>query len=116
LRTCMLEMTLLDGINDTTEEAHHLAQTICQPLLQDVPGLKLVVNLIPWNDIGATFGPASLYRTPTLQHVRDYQSVLQTYEGISCFVRTTRGDDESAACGMLATSSKMKTTMTTTNE
>jgi 23S rRNA (adenine2503-C2)-methyltransferase len=114
LRTCMLEMTLLDGINDTPEDAHHLAQTICQPLIQDVPGLKLVVNLIPWNDIGATFGPASLYQTPSLHHVREYQSVLQTYEGISCFVRTTRGDDESAACGMLATSSKKKTTTMTT--
>ena len=103
-RNIMLEITLLDNINDTADDAHHLIE-FCQPILNDIPGIKLVVNLIPWNDIDASFGPASLYKTPQTSRVLAFQKIIAD-SGLLCYVRTTRGDDESAACGMLATKSK----------
>jgi len=100
-RTIMLEMALLEGVNDSEEDARHLAQ-FCQPIFDNVQGIKLTVNLIPWNNIGASSGPASLFKTPSEERVLSFQRVLAK-EGIRCYVRTTRGDDESAACGQLAT-------------
>jgi 23S rRNA (adenine2503-C2)-methyltransferase len=97
----MLEIVLLDNINDSEEDALHLVE-FCKPLLDQVQGIKLVVNLIPWNDIGAQFGPASGYRKPSMSRVLAFQKILVD-NSILCYVRTTRGDDESAACGMLAT-------------
>ena len=113
LRQIMLEVTLLKDINDSVDDAHHLAQTICIPLLENVEGIRLVVNLIPWNDIGATFGPASQFQRSPMSRVLDFQSVLasEEYPGILAYIRTTRGDDEHAACGMLATKAKGKSEM-----
>ena len=104
LRNTMFEITLLDEINDSERDAMDLVE-FCQPLLEEVKGIKLVVNLIPWNDIGAELGPASLYRKPKLNRVRNFQKVLQNH-GILCYIRTTRGDEEHAACGMLTTKKK----------
>jgi 23S rRNA (adenine2503-C2)-methyltransferase len=104
LRNTMLEITMLDNINDSEEDALHLVE-FCKPLLDQVQGIKLVVNLIPWNDIGAQFGPASEYRKPSMSRVLAFQKILVD-NSILCYVRTTRGDDESAACGMLATKKK----------
>lgn len=101
LRNIMLEFAMLDEINDSIDDALHLVQ-FCQPLLEEVKNIKLVVNLIPWNDIGAEFGPAAKYQKPKMSRVRDFQQTLQKH-GILCFIRTTRGDEENAACGMLTT-------------
>lgn len=101
LRNTMLEIALLDKINDSKEDALHLVQ-FCKPFFEEVKHIKLVVNLIPWNDIGAQFGPASTYRKPKMSRVLDFQKVLQE-NGILCYIRTTRGDEENAACGMLTT-------------
>ena len=104
LRCTMLEVTLLNEINDSPEDARHLAKFL-RPFFdgQDaVPGVKLTVNLIPWNDISASFGPAATYTKPKMDRVLEYQRVL-IENGILCYVRTTRGDEENAACGMLST-------------
>jgi 23S rRNA (adenine2503-C2)-methyltransferase len=101
LRNTMLEMTLLAGKNDSVEDAEHLAD-FCQPFLDDAAGIKLVVNLIPWNDIAAQSGPAANYQTPSPEALSAFQKTLMK-RNILCYVRTTRGDDESAACGQLAT-------------
>lgn len=109
LRNTMLEVTLLDEINDSPEDAQHLAD-FCRPFHEGpdaVKGIKLTVNLIPWNDISASFGPASGYRQPKMERVRAYQKVLAE-NGILCYVRTTRGDEENAACGMLSTKKRKK--------
>lgn len=109
LRNTMLEITLLDEINDSLEDAQHLAD-FCRPFYDGpdaVKGIKLTVNLIPWNDISASFGPASEYRQPKKERVRAYQKVLAE-NGILCYVRTTRGDEENAACGMLSTKKRKK--------
>jgi len=109
LRNTMLEITMLDGINDSPEDAQHLAD-FCRPFSEGpkaVKGIKLTVNLIPWNDISASFGPASDYRPPQMERVRAFQTVLGEH-GILCYVRTTRGDEENAACGMLSTKKRKK--------
>lgn len=101
MRATMLEIAVIAGKNDSVEDALHLAD-FCQPLLDRVSGIKVVVNLIPWNDIGAPSGPAAEYKTPSPESVRTFQQTLMK-RNILCYVRTTRGDDESAACGQLAT-------------
>ena len=101
LRTVMLEVTLLDGINDNEEDAMHLID-FSRVILERVPGIKLIVNLIPWNDIGSTSGLPVELRKPSMERIMDYQRRL-VQNGILCYIRTTRGDDENAACGQLAT-------------
>ena len=102
LRTVMVEMALMAGVNDRPEDADHLAEFL-SPIFSLVPGAKLAVNLIPFNDIGH----GSTFRTPTQDAVIAFQQRLWKH-GIAAFVRATRGDDESAACGQLATSKKKK--------
>lgn len=99
-RTILLEITLLEGINDSREDALHLVE-FCYPI-QALPGVKLVVNLIPWNDIQVTTGPAGSYRKPTRERILQFQNILID-NNIRCYVRVTRGDDELAACGQLST-------------
>jgi 23S rRNA (adenine2503-C2)-methyltransferase len=107
LRATMLEITLLAGINDSVQDAQHLAD-FCKPFVEDASGIKLVVNLIPWNDIGAPFGPAASYQTPSREALTAFQKALME-RNILCYIRTTRGDDESAACGQLATKKRPAT-------
>lgn len=99
LRTTMLEITLIDGINDSTEDADHLANFV-QSMIDDVPGMKPMVNLIPFNDIGF-----EKFKKPKVEQILTFQERLMS-KGIKSFVRTTRGDEESAACGQLATKKK----------
>ena len=109
LRNTMLEITLLDEINDSPEDAKHLAD-FCRTFYEGptaIKGIKLTVNLIPWNDISASFGPASGYRQPKMERVRAYQKILGE-NGVLCYVRTTRGDEENAACGMLSTKKRQR--------
>merc|ERR1740139_427011 len=80
LRTTMLEFALFDR----------------------VPGIKVVVNLIPFNDIGHP-----TFRKPSLDAMRRFQNRLVKKQ-VFTYVRTTRGDDESAACGQLATKRKSR--------
>jgi len=96
LRTSMLEVVLIDNINDGIDDADHLAN-FALSIVENVPDMKLMVNLIPFNDIGH-----KTYRKPDMKTVWSFQDRL-TSRGVFCFVRTTRGDDESAACGQLVT-------------
>ena len=57
----------------------------------------MVVNLIPFNDIGH---PS--YIRPLRESILEFQRVLID-KGVFTFIRTTREDDESVACGQLAT-------------
>jgi 23S rRNA (adenine2503-C2)-methyltransferase len=108
LRSIMLEVTLLDGINDSEKDAIHLCE-FSQVILERVPGVKLVVNLIPWNDIGSVAGLPFELRQPSMKRILHFQRVLIN-NGIFCYIRATRGDDESAACGQLATKKRLQST------
>jgi 23S rRNA (adenine2503-C2)-methyltransferase len=95
-RVVMLEVALMDGVNDSLKEADELAE-FARVLVEQVPGCKMTVNLIPFNDIGQ-----HLYRKPSEERVVAFQRRLWEH-GIFTHIRNTRGDDESAACGQLAT-------------
>jgi 23S rRNA (adenine2503-C2)-methyltransferase len=98
-RRLMVELTLMAGINDQIEHAEQLA-TFLRPFGRT----EVVVNLIPYNENGLTLNGELIKTSPT-SNVRAYQ--LKLWElGVICWIRTTRGDDTSAACGQLATASK----------
>lgn len=86
-RTVTIEYTLLKDINDAPEHAAQLAV-----LLKDFP---CKINLIPFNPF-----PGSGYKRPSMISVRKFQDRL-VKAGHSVTVRTTRGEDISAACGQL---------------
>mmetsp|Transcript_460 Transcript_460/g.714 ORF Transcript_460/g.714 Transcript_460/m.714 type:complete len:487 (-) Transcript_460:2755-4215(-) len=96
LRAIMLEVALIKDINVHPEAAEELAE-FAKVIIDSVPGAKLVVNLIPFNDIGHP-----TYRKPSDEDVKVFQNILWE-RSIFTHIRTTRGDDESAACGQLAT-------------
>jgi 23S rRNA (adenine2503-C2)-methyltransferase len=83
------EYVLLGGFNDSPEDARRVARLIA--------GLRAKVNLIPWN-------PGQLpYRAPTADRVEEFREVLAA-KSVPVFVRYSRGQDVSAACGQLALS------------
>jgi 23S rRNA (adenine2503-C2)-methyltransferase len=98
-RTSMWEVALIKGVNDSMEAADELA-AFARGFVDQVPGVKLVVNLIPFNDIGHP-----LYQAPTRVAVVAFQQRLWS-QAIHAHIRVTRGDDESAACGQLATTKR----------
>jgi len=83
-----IEYILIGGENDQPTHAAKLAQLL-RPL-------RVKLNLIPMNPIDA-----STLRAPTPEAVAAFREKMAGY-GYSCFVRTRRGDDVSAACGQLA--------------
>jgi len=95
-RTCMLEVALMREVNDRIEQADDLVDFV-KGMIDQVPGIKPHVNLIPFNDIGQ-----SLYQKPLEKDVTAFQKHLQS-KGVYTHVRTTRGDDKTSACGQLAT-------------
>jgi 23S rRNA (adenine2503-C2)-methyltransferase len=84
------EYVMLDGVNDSEEQARQLAN------LLNRHSLKAKVNLIPHN-------PADPlpYQPSTEGNVERFQNVLES-KGIHTFVRRPRGRDIFAACGQLA--------------
>jgi 23S rRNA (adenine2503-C2)-methyltransferase len=88
---------LLDGVNDSQEQAHRLAQLL--------RGIQAHVNLIPYNP---TAGPG--LRRPSRDRVRAFQRVLQS-EGINATVRAERGVEIAAACGQLRTDYAQRQTL-----
>jgi 23S rRNA (adenine2503-C2)-methyltransferase len=87
-RRITIEYTLMAGVNDGEAEARELVNLL--------RGLRVKVNLIPMNPISA-----SELKAPSGARVAAFQRVLAE-AGVSCFVRTRRGDEVSAACGQLA--------------
>jgi 23S rRNA (adenine2503-C2)-methyltransferase len=95
-RTTMFEVALMAGVNDTMEAADELAE-FSKVIMETVPGCRLMVNLIPFNDIGH-----DLYEKPKMEAVDAFKKRLQCH-GVFTQIRATRGDDKTAACGQLAT-------------
>lgn len=84
----MFEYILLKGINDSDEDARKLAD-----LLRPIP---CKINLLPCNE-----APELDYEKPSNNRVHTFQKILRDL-GYTVFIRTSRGDDISAACGQLA--------------
>jgi 23S rRNA (adenine2503-C2)-methyltransferase len=85
------EYVLLGGVNDSDEQAIELSR-----LIHDHSLRKVKLNLIPHN-------PAEQldYRPSTPEQVKQFKQILED-NGISAYVRTSRGSDIYAACGQLA--------------
>ncbi len=91
-RRIMIEYVMLKGVNDSLEDARRLVKLI--------KGIPVKVNLIPFNSYpGAPFQP-----TPR-EDIEKFQKVLWDHN-IAAFIRDSRGQDISAACGMLRTKEK----------
>jgi 23S rRNA (adenine2503-C2)-methyltransferase len=86
-RRITFEYVLLKDVNDADDDARRLAQ-----LLRD---FETNVKLIPFNP-----HPLSPFGRPDDDRVAAFRGVLDK-AGVTCFVRTTRGLDIDAACGML---------------
>jgi 23S rRNA (adenine2503-C2)-methyltransferase len=84
----MFEYTLLDGVNDADSDAEKLAA-----LLRDIP---CKINLLSVNAIAD-----SAFQSPGGAKVLRFQQILRNH-GFTIFIRTSRGEDISAACGQLA--------------
>lgn len=87
-RPVFFEYTLIEGINDSLEDARRLPA-----LLRGIPS-KL--NLIPMNP-----HPESPYRPPSDAAIDAFLRVLAG-AGMTVTLRRSRGDDIGAACGQLA--------------
>jgi 23S rRNA (adenine2503-C2)-methyltransferase len=83
-----IEYCLLAGVNDSLEQSSKLAELL--------RGMRVHVNLIPYNPIGA--GP---YRRTSDDVASAFMDRLRA-GGVIAHFRRTRGDDISAACGQLA--------------
>lgn len=87
-----IEWCLLDGVNDTDEQAGKLAT------LMD--GFRAHVNLIPYNAIGTGLS-GTVYTKPSPGRMARFASILRQ-RGVVAHFRDTRGDDIAGACGQLA--------------
>jgi 23S rRNA (adenine2503-C2)-methyltransferase len=85
-----LEYCMLDGVNDSDQQAAALVQLVRRHRL------SCKFNLIPFNP----FPASGLLRSPA-ERVQAFARVLLD-AGIVTTVRKTRGDDIDAACGQLA--------------
>jgi 23S rRNA (adenine2503-C2)-methyltransferase len=87
-RRITIEYILISGVNDSQSEARELVRLL-RPL-------RVKVNLISMNPVAGTDlrGSSSTHA----QRFREWVAAA----GYSCFIRTRRGDDVSAACGQLA--------------
>ncbi|MEW4447684.1 23S rRNA (adenine(2503)-C(2))-methyltransferase RlmN [Qipengyuania sp. JC766] len=95
-RRITFEYVMLDGVNDSDEDARELVRLLRE---YDLPAK---VNLIPFNP-----WPGAPYACSTPERVRRFSEIV--FEaGISAPVRTPRGRDIDAACGQLKTAAEKK--------
>lgn len=87
-RHVLFEYVMLDGVNDSVENALELAN-----LLGDFPAK---INLIPFNTFSNT-----IYKSSNDLQIKKFQDILIKYKIITT-IRKTRGNDVYAACGQLA--------------
>ncbi|MGK2956408.1 MAG: 23S rRNA (adenine(2503)-C(2))-methyltransferase RlmN [Solirubrobacterales bacterium] len=87
-RKVFIEYLMLDGVNDSPELAHELAELL-------LPKNDFKVNLIPYNPTGEE------YQGSSREAIERFRAIL-IKRGIHATVRLTRGRDIDAACGQLA--------------
>jgi 23S rRNA (adenine2503-C2)-methyltransferase len=99
----MVAVTLIEGVNDSEAHARDLCRLL-QPFQHSDKCKGVVVDLIPYNDIGFGFDGEPNFLRTNQDKIRRFQNEVRK-AGHACFVRVTRGDDTAAACGQLATKS-----------
>lgn len=94
-RRVSFEYVLMQGRNDTLEQAQMLAALLRGNKRSE--HIRLChVNLIPWNPV-----PGEPFSRSERRRILAFQAVLQQHN-IACTVRVERGIDIAAACGQLA--------------
>ncbi len=84
----MIEYLMLAGVNDSDDQARKLATLL--------RGVRCKINLLPFNSCeGIPYQPSSR------QRILAFQEILMAAH-YSVFIRNSRGNDISAACGQLA--------------
>jgi len=86
-RRITFEYVLIDGLNDTPEDAKRLIK-----LLRGIPSK---INLIPFNEY-----PGSGMKPPSEEKTLSFQRILIS-SGMTAFIRKSKGSDIMAACGQL---------------
>lgn len=86
-RRISIEWTMMDGVNDTPDQADKLASIARR--------LRAHVNLIALNPT-----PLSAERPSSRLHIQEFADALER-RGVNVTVRDTRGRDIDAACGQL---------------
>ena len=81
------EYVLLEGVNDSPEDARRVSTLL--------KGIPCKINLIPFNEF-----PGAPYKRPSEKSVLGFQEIL-TNNNFSVFIRKPRGRDILAACGQL---------------
>lgn len=92
-RRVSFEYIVFDGVNDSEEHATELAR-----LLRGIP---CRINLIPFHQI-----PNVPLRPLAREKMEHFKNLLEA-RGYTTTIRTSRGEDISAACGMLSTKEQM---------
>ncbi|MBI5542815.1 MAG: 23S rRNA (adenine(2503)-C(2))-methyltransferase RlmN [Deltaproteobacteria bacterium] len=87
-RLFFVEYVLLDGFNDSDDDARRLVALL--------KGVRARVNLIPHNGFEGCG-----YRPSRSERVLAFQRIVHE-SGIRCLLRSSRGDEIGAACGQLA--------------
>ncbi len=90
-RKVFIEYIMLDGVNDTSDDAHSLIAYLRTMGRTDL----LHVNLIRYNSIGEGFAPSPRDRTQV------FRDALRAAH-VPCTIRKSIGDDIHGACGQLA--------------
>ncbi|SDC65110.1 23S rRNA (adenine(2503)-C(2))-methyltransferase RlmN [Ruegeria marina] len=83
------EYVMLDGVNDSDEDAHRLLDHIKR---HNIPAK---INLIPFNE-----WPGAPYKRSSNNRIRAFANIIYQ-AGYAAPIRKTRGDDIMAACGQL---------------
>ncbi len=81
------EYVMLDGVNDTDEDAHRLVELI--------KGIPAKINLIPFNE-----WPGAPYKRSSNNRIRAFAHIIYK-AGYASPIRKPRGEDIMAACGQL---------------
>ncbi len=84
-----VEYVMLAGINDSEDDLHRL--------IHIMKGLNSTINLLPFNPF-----PQSIYQRPSDASINLFRNTLNA-EGIVAVVRESKGQEISAACGLLKT-------------
>ena len=81
------EYVMLDGVNDSREDAHRLVELI--------RGIPAKINLIPFNE-----WPGAPYKRSSGNRIHAFADIIHN-AGYASPIRTPRGEDIMAACGQL---------------
>lgn len=91
-RRISFEYIMFKGFNDTEKHAKELVRLLS--------GMKTRLNLIKYHAI-----PGIMYQGSSREQMEKFQNILKA-KGIMTTIRTSRGEDIYAACGLLSTKEK----------